>query len=184
LDNGPRSVAAIAQRDPEVTLMVVASGAYLRALVTDVAAARAALRCPEQLLVVSAGAQRSGTIDGNVLPLTASWQQVVGGARHSLNVRIARWILANVRPEEWTVPATAASLESKAAHLAKASVSRRTARTDSQICDYIRSQLPSTKPPSAWAMLHHLRKKGFACSQERFMRLFDTVVKSARNSAR
>ena len=89
----------VAETWPESPLLVVASPPYLNAMVEDLESASLRLKEQDSLIIISAGAQSLHGLSDNLLPCDARLQSRVGGARHSLNIRIAKMIL--LQADRW-----------------------------------------------------------------------------------
>jgi hypothetical protein len=126
------------------------------------------------LSVISAGSDALPGLDGHLLPCDARLQSRVGGARTSLNVRLA--VAALREPEAGDChlsalrPLFAGWLDGLTRRLAQ----RRQGMSDDDVTSFIRSALARSAGVSATALLRRLRSTGRACEQGRFVRLFRT----------
>ncbi|MGE5610369.1 MAG: hypothetical protein ACM359_14035, partial [Bacillota bacterium] len=91
--DSPRSLSALFAAEPKATFMVIASAAYLDAIRSDLEAAAGHLTSLQQLLVVSAGTKNLGSLTACLIPVDARLQAELGGARRTLNIRVARRVL-------------------------------------------------------------------------------------------
>ena len=103
-------------------------------------------------------------------------QGQLGGARRSLNVRMARLALSWMRPGG----DLSAIRDACAGAVAKAEAPelqpRRQGCTDAEVVAFIREELVRVARPSAASFLRLLRDgRGRACEQKRFSRLFQQV---------
>jgi hypothetical protein len=160
----------------------VASELYLKAvwqdLISGVASPNARFR--GMLAIVSAGTKDFGPLADFALPVDARMQATLGGARRSLNVRMARLVLSWMRP--------GVSLESLRRQCSNAveharvppPQPRRPGCSDDEVLEFIRSELPNVARPSSASLLRRLRDAvGRACEQKRFSRLYRQVKATA-----
>lgn len=171
----PRTIAALAAKDPEIPLLFVGSNNYLRATGPDLTAAREELVDPALLAVVSAGAKYQGLHD-NLLPGDARLQNALKGSRLSLNARIAALLLANADRHEFELPRTAAFVETLLAEQPALTVYDRTPLSDDEVIAYIREQWTPSPGASRTELLRRLRASGRACEQKRFSALYSTAL--------
>jgi hypothetical protein len=164
--------------EPRATVLVVASELYLKAVWADLIAGAAnpgrAFR--GTLAIVSAGTKDFGPLAEFALPVDARMQGELGGARRSLNVRMARLALSWMRPGG----DLSAIRYACAGALEKAEIPeqqpRRPTCTDAEVVAFIREELARAARPSAASFLRLLRdRRGRACEQKRFSRLFQQV---------
>jgi len=173
-----RSIAAIAERQPTVPLIVVVSATYLSAITADLLKARELLADPDLLTIVSAGTHSLPTLEPHLLPITADWQRTLGGNLTSLNARIAKSILAQCGPyglRTSTIRARLTAPESLPPRKRRVARSR---ITDEQILEFIRMGIRQQPGSSQSLLLRRLRDGGKACEQGRFAALFRSISDS------
>jgi hypothetical protein len=171
----PRSIADLARRHPNRPLMIVASEPYLRACAADLVRAREGLADADLMLIISTGARLTGQLSEHLLPADARLQHILGGTRQALNVRIARLLLAAEGQLFGSLRRAQRALTQKLVNLPPLRRYDRMTRRDSEIREFIASQLrndPSTRPHP---LLRLLRDRGFACEQARFSSLYREV---------
>ena len=171
----PRSLVDLAAHWPRSPLIVAASETYLHALSDDLRAARERLADPKWLSVISAGSRRLDGLTEHLVPCDARLETLVGGARRSLNVRLARHALVQITREPLTLPVLR---EKFAAWLAQAPEIRthdRNPLSDQQVQTFIRKSLRREPQLRGTPLLRRLRDAGLACEYTRFMTLFRTV---------
>ena len=93
----PRSLTALMATYPKRSLLVVASENYLAAIADDLRQGVDNLADPDSLSIVCAGARSIDGLDRNLVPCDARLQAATGGARRSLNTRLAHKILRESR---------------------------------------------------------------------------------------
>ena len=171
----PRSISEVAASDPESPLLVVASRDYLRAIGRDVQCAAKVLCDSDLLCIISTGTKRLLGLEANILPTGASLQKSVGGSLHSLNVRLARTILAESSVEELS----ASLLNTKFARRLEITPPipryERELMTDEKVREYISESLAEDSDASWSSLLRKLRSSGRACKQERFSYIFKST---------
>ncbi|TWT52004.1 hypothetical protein [Allorhodopirellula solitaria] len=171
----PRSLAALMAMHPNRSTLIVASDTYLRAIVDDVREGVAHLRDPDQLAIVCSGAKSLDGLDGNLVPCDARMQAVTGGARRSLNTRLANKILRESRhpPRASTLAVRYRKLLKQQPELEKYD---RKPLTDDQVRHFIRQKLRSDESLRHTPLLRLLRDENKACEQKRFASLFNEVT--------
>jgi hypothetical protein len=170
-----RTLEQLAKHEPADKLVIALGADYLLAVESDLRLARAAMRDPQDLLVISAGTRSAAGLDGNLLPVDASLLRQVGGSCHTLNVRVVEWLLTRVADHNFELP-RAASLLKAAGSISTVARSRGEMATDVEVHDYVRNELRRDSSLSASAMLAAFRASGRACEQGRFRRLFSDSV--------
>ena len=168
----PRSIAQVAIKYPEAPMLVVASQAYLRAIVEAVREAAEKLCDPDLLCVISAGTNSLPTLEANLLPANAALQKELGGGLHSLNIRLARAILSESAAENLRASFLSATFRRKLVEAPPISVYQREAMTDEEVKEYIKVAIGNDSNVTKTALLRRLRDNGLACNQGRFSRLF------------
>jgi hypothetical protein len=169
----PRSIADLVRSDPKATFLVVASELYLKAAWHDLIEAGAEIQKSRTglMLILSAGTKSFGPLADFALPVDARLQARLGGARRSLNVRMARLVLS------WMTPGVgAARIRERCRRLLTsvqvAPAEQRPRCTDDEIRRFIEGEVAGTDA-SASALLRRFRDEdGKACEQKRFSRLY------------
>lgn len=172
---GPRSLKQVARREPDASLLVIASPVYVRAMADDLRDAAWRLRRPESLVIVSSVTGFPDELQDHLLPSVAALQVRLGGTMGSLHARTARHLLKHV-----TLPLDAAELRAKYMRMASRIEPRvtpvRKARSDSDVRRFIRSRMNGREHVSCTALLRDYRDDGFKCEQKRFRALFNDEV--------
>jgi len=165
----PRSLLALALRDSLATLIIVAAPHYIRAMRTDLLAARSALLRPEQLIVVSNHELVADTeLVPNLIPVDERCQTVVGGTMVGLNVRVAHRLLAE---GPLTAPCLRARYDEMVRGAARPGKYKRDRMDDAQVLTFLRARL-RLDPQAGWTvLLRALRGDGRACEQRRLREL-------------
>ena len=171
----PRSISEVAASDPESPLLVVASRDYLRAIRRDVQCAARVLCDSDLLCIISSGTKHLPGLDANILPTGASLQKSVGGSLHSLNVRLARKILAESSEEELSASLLNTKFARRLEMTPQIPRFERVSLTDEKVRDYIFESLAENSNASWSSLLRKLRNSGRACNQERFSRIFQST---------
>lgn len=177
---GPRTLKALVDLDPKASLLVIASAAYLTAVRPDLEAASEVLHPTAQLLVISAGTEDLGTLGSHLLPADARLQRSVGGARRSLNVRVARKVLEEVTPSTFKVDAISARWRRRLVRQPVIESPHRAKSTEAQVVAFIRQQLRLDPAASFTRLLRDYRNTNRACEQSRFRSLFGRIKAQER----
>ncbi|MCA9125656.1 MAG: hypothetical protein KDB22_01180 [Planctomycetales bacterium] len=173
--NRPRSLEALMATYPKRSLLVVASETYLRAIADDIRAGLPSLSDPDQLSIVCSGANSLEGLDSNLVPCDARLQAVTGGARRSLNTRLANKILRESRlpPRASTLAVRYRKLLKEQPELEKFD---RKPLSDEQVRRFIRQKLRADDSLRHTPLLRMLRNDNKACEQKRFAALFYEVM--------
>lgn len=178
--NTPRTLAGLASAAANSPLLVITSPKYLDAMADDLIAAAANLKNPDYLVIVCAGASRSGPLRDHLLPCDDRLQSLVGGSKWALNARIGKKILDE--SNRW--PVRMSVLSERYDHLLRRLKSpariQRVKLTDAQVKAFMRKSLREEPHASHSPQLREFREAGFACEQGRFRRLFKAVKRKAR----
>ncbi len=171
----PRTLAQLAAAHPRTPMLVALSVDYLDALADDLHEVLQRPFFQKHLSIVSCGAvgQRRAWAQ-NLLPCDGLMSAAVGGALTSINVRIARHLLASLNGSEPTVDrlATLARCIPRAGTAAP----ERQPRSDRQVLAFIRKALCRSPAPSRSRLLRECRDAGLACEQGRFAQLYRVAV--------
>ncbi len=176
----PRSVEALAQSYVNVPILVVVSKAVIDVLEPDLLADIKQLGQNTELLVVSGGSVATGPLGTHILPCDARLQSALGGARMSLNVRTARFLLETC-PDETLSRSWAQRLSDRLSRTAPVVRYERVALTDDEVTSFILRGLRSNPSVSWSGLLRLLRDSGYRCEQKRFAGIFRHVI-SAQGS--
>lgn len=174
--SAPRSLAALARASPGARLMLVCSAHYLWALEADLLEALDTMGDPDRLLLIS-GEPGPGpeAIRRCWIPSSAAFQQLLGGARTSLHVRLALRLLEDAPTRGLDSSALRAWYRALAAELPPAPWPRRRQATDARVRSFIARALRRKPGLGHTPLLRAFRARGNACEQSRFKRLFFTM---------
>jgi hypothetical protein len=173
--HGPRTIAELADAHPRSPLLVVASEVYLGAVADDLRKGLGRLADPDQLSMISAGTSDLEGLSKHLLPCDARLQRLVGGARASLNARLARLALSSLDGREPTCSALGELFSGLLAEQQDAPSRRRTALADAEVRRYLKEALERDPKSRPTPLLRKLRDSGRACEQSRFASLFGAV---------
>ncbi len=177
----PRSVEALAARQPGTPILVVASPRYIGAMSDDLKSARLALRSSDLLSIFSAGSTAANGLAANLVPCDARLQNVVKGPRFSLNARAARMVIQ--KGGNW--PLNAPELQQRFRRLMEQQPEikkyERIPMTDEDVRAYIKSAMIKSAMKhegklSHTGLLRQLRAENRACEQKRFRDLFKEMT--------
>jgi hypothetical protein len=172
----PRRIRDVARKNPLSPLLIVASPSYLKAIEFDLLEATESLKQSSLLVIVAAGARKSGSLAPFLVDCDSRFQAALGGARMSLNQRITRHILLNSPPWPWSAEGFSATLASTCQHLDRTPFRAGKKLTDSEVKQYLRKKLSSDPRCRPTGLLRELRSSGISCEQKRFKALFHEVA--------
>lgn len=175
---GKRSIAAIAEAFPDEPLIVAASNDYLKAIAHDLELARSALRNPDKLVIIAAGASKDGTLSHNYLPCDSRLEHHVGKSRMSLNSRILKLVLSTNDAEQISASGLAKEFGDLLAKLPPPPVLRREASSDQEVDGFISENLRKDPRCSYTRLLRAYRAMGRACEQKRFRTRFRSTKRT------
>ncbi len=170
----PRSFVQVIGQDPEAFLLIVASNTYLEAIAPDLT--QVVQRHPAHKIgIISAGVPQKGWLRPYLLPCDLRLRSVLGGSCHSLNVRMARWVLQECGGQPLNFAKMREWLPRFLEGEKKPELPQRKPMNDSSVIDFIYKKIkrnPAIKPTP---LLTEFRKSGYACEQHRFLSLFMTA---------
>lgn len=169
----PRTICGLLETHPGDWLVIVASRPYLSAMLDDISRACSTPGWKDRILIVSSTGDRIAELTDLVVPCDARLQNDLGGARHSLNIRIAKDIIMNVRP--FARRRIHEYLQHKLC-LGRIQRYSRKPMSDEEVRNFISLCLSNQRGQSATHLLRLLRSKGFACEQRRFHKIFSQVT--------
>lgn len=170
------SIADIARLYPRTPLVAAISNEYLRAVAHDLEATRAALADGDRLIIITAGAKKSGPLGANFLPCDSRLEHHYGRSRMALNARILRSLLQDFPAKDITANRLSSHFAPLLARLPKASYPERRPSEDETVRSFIRREIAKNAKGSYTALLRQYRATGRACEQKRFRGLFREVV--------
>jgi hypothetical protein len=168
----PRTIDQLVRRDRSGTFLVIASDLYLRSVWDDLVKAKKSLAKSGRMIIVSAGTKEFGPLAECAVPVDARMQEVLGGARRTLNVRMARFLLSWMTPDQ-----SMAKIQRRCAQAMEGRElfvwEPRERCTDAEVISFIRRETSHEQRVSATLLLNKLRQEAQrACEQKRFSRLF------------
>lgn len=176
--DAPRSLAALAESDPESKIVVVASPAYVEAMTHDLRA----VSDPARVVVFSSGAH-TGPIEDVVVRVDARLLHHIGGSRIALNARCALNAVTSVPPKRFKASALREHYEQLAISAPELDTfPDREVRSDAEITRLVRRLLRTEPSIAATRALRRLRDEGHRCEQKRFRRLFDEAREASHAS--
>lgn len=175
----PRSLLSLAQSFSEVPMLVIASKTVIKVIERDLASTAEQLRHKANLLIISGGSESGGPLGAHMLPCDARLQGIFGGARMSLNVRTAKYLLKSC-PEENLPQAWARRVTDRLSDAPPIVRYDRVALTDDEVASFILRGFRSN-PSASWSgLLRQLRGDGYRCEQKRFAAIFKRVASEIR----
>jgi hypothetical protein len=146
----------------------------MRAIADDVRTGVGQLRDSDQLVIIASGVKSIASLDENLLPSDARFQSNVGGARRSLNTRLAAKVI-----RESVKPPRISDLRKRYLKLLsnQPPLERydREPLTDEEVRKFIKRQLHLDPSSRHTRLLRTLRENNKACEQKRFAKLFNEV---------
>ena len=169
-------IANIAELYPDAPLIVAVSNEYLRAIAHDIEAAQSIMADADRLIVIAAGARKSGKLAENYLPCNARLENHFGRSRMALNARILKLILTEFPAGDLRASRLKVFFDQLLASLPKADYPQRTPSDDEAVISFILKHLIKNKGASYTGLLRLYRSTGRACEQKRFRGLFQATV--------
>lgn len=175
-DDRPRSLEELANSEPDAVLLVALSAPYVRALRDDLVSAAASLGGKGHFILVSAGMRTPHGLDGHI-PVSAQLQHALGGARVSLNVRIARYLVREAGTHRWAKEGIVRVLGQLSEPSPDGRRLLRKGMTDADVIAFITRARSADPSVTKTRLLRRLRDQGRCCEQQRFGNLFMRVAK-------
>jgi hypothetical protein len=171
-----RSLRALAVRSPNSGLIVVASPDYIRAMRTDLLAAREVLKRPDRLIVISNhGLLNDVELSLHLIPVDGRCRGALGGTMQGLNARVALSMIEWGHNGPLTVPRLRRRYEDIVSGAARSPKPNRERTDDKDVLAFLRAELVRD-PRAGWTpLLRALRGGGRACEQGRFKALHQRV---------
>jgi len=133
---------------------------------------------PNKLLLVANGLTGSELQQYRV-PMSAKFQQSLGGTRMSLNARVAKRIIELAPSHRWNAPDVHRLLSDELGALRALPVYDRETMTDSEVVAFITGTIATQGPLPQSRLLRQLRDQNKACEQKRFARLYFGTLEGA-----
>ncbi len=171
-----RSINQLCATRADQSFLVVASDNYLRAIGEDLAKAVTQLESRQQLAILSAGCKALPDLSDCLLPCDARLQHLVGGARRSLNTRVAEYLITGAKsPPNFTK--LKKRLTNVMQDLPDIPTFDRQPVSDDDVVEFILRELRIDPSLAHTPLLRQFRDEGRACEQSRFRNLY-TKTKS------
>ena len=174
----PRSLADLMATYPNRSMLMVASDNYMRAIADDLRNGVSHLAQSDQLAIVCAGVKGIDGLEQNLVPCDARMQGALGGARRSLNTRMAAKIIRESRQ-----PPSATNLRMRYQKLLSEQPPiqkyNRQQLSDDEVKAFIQKHLRSSPDLQHSPLLRVLRDSNMACEQKRFANLYREVVEAS-----
>lgn len=168
-------VTDLALQNPNSVFLIALSSNYLDVIKNDILYARKALSSTNNLLVISSGTKKSQFLGDSLLPIDAKFENLVGGARSTLNSRMLRYIVQQNEGEQISASKVSESLRALSGGIENIRKFDRLQLTDGQIYEFVKNESNQNNAHSASALLRRLRDKGMACEQKRFRRIYKII---------
>lgn len=174
----PRRIQDVVVRNPSAPALVIASPSYLEAVENDLLGAAGLLDQPSLLVIVAAGARKTGPLADFLVDCDSRFQAALGGARMSLNQRIARHILLHKPPWPWSAEGFSQTLAATCPTKGRPAPRAGTKITDAEVKKYLRKKLAADPRSRPTGLLRELRGNGISCEQKRFKALFQEIAET------
>ena len=171
----PRNLADLSAENSRSPIWLIASKVYLNAIAKDVKTLVETLRDPERLSIFSAGTSSLPGLDDHLVPIDARLQTIAGGARRSLNIRLARKALLELRKTGPTLPALKRKFKKLLTQHPPLATYHRIPMTDEEVKRFIKFAIREDPQKRFSPLLRELRDSGHACEHRRFASLFRNV---------
>jgi hypothetical protein len=150
----------------------VASPPYLKAIEKDLLSAFEAISDPDRILVITSRNGGRTKLNGNLIHSDARLQPALGGARVSLNARVAEMIIMNSGTWGLDASALAKKLNRLVANSPTLRKYDRQPMDDEEVKRFIWKSLKQNSTLSCTSLLRTLRNSQRACEQKRFKGLY------------
>lgn len=171
-NGGCYTIADVIRRQADAAHVLALSPDYLDAVSEDLANGANALNDPEDLIIVSADRKGLGPLQDSLIPTDARLQRFLGGARVSLNVRIARLLLEKREPEFITRKNIRKWMNRLVSRHGDEVVYNRRSVTDGFVMRFIAKRIGEDPSAPYTRLLRELRNANYACEMRRFAALF------------
>ncbi len=171
----PHSLRKLISSQPNAKFMIVVSPPYLRAIEQDILSALESTVHPDRVLVITSRDGLRSKLNGNLIRSDARLQAALGGARVSLNARVASMIIMNSGSWGLNAKSLARKLESVVAKSPALPSYDRRRMNDDEVKTYVRKSLKLAPRASCSSLLRSLRDSQRACEQLRFKELYWSV---------
>jgi len=175
-------IANIAELYPDAPLIVAVSNEYLRAVAHDIETAQSIMADADRLIVIAAGASKSGKLAKNYLPCDARLENHFGRSRMALNARILKLILTKFPAGDLRASRLKVFFDQLLASLPNADYPHRKPSDDEAVISFILKHLTKNKRASYTGLLRLYRSTGRACEQKRFRGLFHATTTELKES--
>lgn len=169
--NHPRSFTELFASRKNDAFLIVASNNYLKAIGEDLSKAAQNLPDRHQLSILSAGCKSLVGLSDCILPCDARLQHLVGGARRSLNTRVADFLVSSAKSVP-NFPNLRKRLTNLMSDLPDIPTFDRQPVTDEVVKEFILRELVSDPSLAHTPLLRRFRDAGRACEQSRFRNLY------------
>ncbi len=174
----PRTIQKLAASQPNALFLISMSPVYLHAVHYDLINSLCHLKDRENLVIISTGLRHLEGLTEHLLPVDSRLQGIYGGAKISLNSRIAREII-NMHPDiRLRLTPLKRYFSDLMGSLQKVPSPKRKKMSDEEICHLIKDYLTNETNWSNSRLLRHFRNQGIACEQKRFGHLYKEVKES------
>ncbi len=178
----PSSIYDLALLNPKTPILIALSKEYFAALSDDLLSARNALSDPDLLIIISAGVKKSSDFADNLVPMDASVEHSLGGARGSLNARMLHHLLGVFAPKDFRASTIRPYLNKMLSEQPEIRSFDRARMSDDEVRSFVLSSLEEKPDASFSHLLRQLRDLGKACEYKRFRGLFNSTTTSAQPS--
>jgi hypothetical protein len=174
----PRRICDVARKSPRSPLLVIASPSYLEAIEADLLEAAERLEKRSLLVIVAAGCRKAGPLAPYLVDCDSRFQAALGGARMSLNQRVARHVLLNSPPWPWSANGFSETLAATCAKKDRGPARTGKKLSDDDVKQFLRTKLRSDPGSRPTGLRRELRSSGISCEQKRFKALFHEVAEA------
>ena len=171
-DDSPRTIAALAQNNPNASFVLIASPPYVAAISDDVRRAIAAVDDPDRFVVITSVVPEDESIRANFVRSSEMLLERVGGARTTLHARVALDLITSTRNAVLSATSARARFERYCRLATPPLRPKRRECSDSEVVDFIAREVRENKAATHTQLLREFRGRGMACEQGRFRKLF------------
>jgi hypothetical protein len=171
----PHSLTHLLSATRNARFLIVASPPYLRAIEKDLLSAFQTISKRDRILIITSRDGLRTNLNGNIIRSDARLQASLGGARVSLNARVAAMIIMNSGTWGLDAQALAPKLNGLIAQSPALLNYDRRRMDDEEVKRFIGKSLKLDPDFRCSSLLRILRDSQKACEQKRFKRLYWSV---------
>jgi hypothetical protein len=170
-----RKISDLIEKNEGSPIWMVISNEYLKAISSDLNLLNQNKVNLDCFALFSTGLQSFEGFDDNIIPFDARFQKVLGGSMGSLNIRIAKKALENIKIIGSQTNKIKRFFLSEMNSIPRYVSLKRKPKNDREVADFIRNTLVYEPNMNFTPLLRLFRDSGFACEYSRFFKIYSHV---------